>query len=1091
MDEALRRMNGTSMSMYMYMCPGKRYEDGSDRGSFGEVYKYDIHPNHLVDPKKSAHYKYVAVKEIPPRSDKDRQTIIEGWEKEASVLQKMNALQQEHIVRFLTAFRHGDQGREDHYLMFEWADGGNLLNLWKTTAHPLTPRLVKAAVKQILGLANALCNAHYPKTGPTFRHGDLKPANILWFKNNDGSDEMGTLKIADWGLAKQHNVVTELRANKTSTEYGTRRYEPPRRRLAWLRRFNSSIRSEYSNSPPFYQITSGNSVKVARIHDVAVQWMDHIAKDPRCEAGRTALGNLLELVQTGLLVVKLPDRLGTSTDLSLSRWPSRSRRTSAAHSERSIASEINTTDAHRPSNADIPGIVVSEADESPPPPNLVLLPSPELLRGDTGGGRVLADDFARRMEYIYLEDDDDNYWFPDVGVPPVPPGAGEPDQVENQGEDVDSGAQSTRQSTWKQQFQGASSGTAKLTVPQQERVDYGNAELDNNWARSVNNELAAEVFANVQQRTRSIARPEATPTSKLCRACRSFREGLWKPAFSQTYELSDLEAAAKEESCDLCGLFWRTWQRLGGIRTSSVLLEREGSSLRMNAISDPALSILRSPDLRTPIGNSIQIGFPDPSAAPIDAQFEIIRKWLSQCNSRHSCCQTNTNNKDTNRTLPTRLINVGRPGDTQVRLVETSSSTELHPASDCRWLALSHQWGPRPHFCTTPSTLSSHLAGIPLASLPSTFRDAVAVTRELGCAYLWIDSLCVVQGPGGDFNTEAKRMEQVYSGAYCVLAVSRSRGDGSGFLHSPRKGRDYVSLRDEGLGPEAERKGVSHICQNVDDFNAHVLAGELNGRGWVLQERALARRTVFFTDWQMYWECGQGILMDAGQAERILRCQDLFKRYSRLALTNSFDRPLAIDGLQARILAALDSKGGFGVLDEGARKKGLLRRSLLWCRDAETARLERIVFPPDRAISVVPSWSWMAYTGGIDYISPEFDQVEWAEMQSPWSGADEPVPSALRRGNIPLVAKAWEYDARGAKEGEGMLIFDTPGQSQQSETLCVVLGCQKGSTQKNYLMLVQPTAVRDQSGTTIYERIGAGYLPAKCLGRHGKRITIY
>jgi hypothetical protein len=44
------------------------------------------------------------------------------------------------------------------------------------------------------------------------------------------------------------------------------------------------------------------------------------------------------------------------------------------------------------------------------------------------------------MKHIYLEDDDDSYWLPDVDVPLVPPGAGEPDQVENKGQEMDSAA---------------------------------------------------------------------------------------------------------------------------------------------------------------------------------------------------------------------------------------------------------------------------------------------------------------------------------------------------------------------------------------------------------------------------------------------------------------------------------------------------------------------------------------------------------------------------------------------------------------------------------------------------------------------------
>lgn len=152
--------------------------------------------------------------------------MVRGWKKEARVLWDMNSLNQKHIVRFITAFRRGDEG---HYLMFEWANGGNLRNLWRTFKRPaLTRDLVKATIKQLVGLAQGIDKAHYPGNGVWYRHGDLKPENILWFKDEDGDESrMGTLKIGDWGLAKQHQIVTELRNNKTSTEYGTRRYEPP------------------------------------------------------------------------------------------------------------------------------------------------------------------------------------------------------------------------------------------------------------------------------------------------------------------------------------------------------------------------------------------------------------------------------------------------------------------------------------------------------------------------------------------------------------------------------------------------------------------------------------------------------------------------------------------------------------------------------------------------------------------------------------------------------------------------------------------------------------------------------------------------
>jgi hypothetical protein len=220
------------------------------------------------------------------------------------------------------------------------------------------------------------------------------------------------------------------------------------------------------------------------------------------------------------------------------------------------------------------------------------------------------------------------------------------------------------------------------------------------------------------------------------------------------------------------------------------------------------------------------------------------------------------------------VIDTGNTGDDFVRLVETN------PSHTGEWVALSHKWGleTSSHFCTTVDTVEDYKRGIPLASLPATFRDAVIVTRAIpGCQYLWIDSICILQGPGGDFNKEAKNVAEVYSGASLVLAASRAAHQSDGFLKSLVP-RDYVALsgRRVELGRATPRttqqqtggedEAPFYICENIDDFDAHVLKGPLNRRDWLLQEHALARRTVFFTDRQMYFECGEGV-----------RCQTMTK----------------------------------------------------------------------------------------------------------------------------------------------------------------------------------------------------------------------
>lgn len=239
----------------------------------------------------------------------------------------------------------------------------------------------------------------------------------------------------------------------------------------------------------------------------------------------------------------------------------------------------------------------------------------------------------------------------------------------------------------------------------------------------------------------------------------------------------------------------------------------------------------------------VQIGFPQLPRTGSRAHVAILTRWLQECDKHHPNC---TPTHSSIRTIPKRLVDVGTDYSTDVKLYETIPSDQMS------YLALSHPWGSPPHFCTRPENLSDHKTGISLDILPATFRDAVLLTRQLGFQYLWIDSLCIVQGPGGDFNEVAKRMEDVFSQAYCVLAASSAQGQTDGML-KPRQQRTHHPVK-------VTEGGVSvHVCEFMDSFQIDVLDSRLSQRAWVFQERALARRTIFFTDKQTYWECGDGI----------------------------------------------------------------------------------------------------------------------------------------------------------------------------------------------------------------------------------------
>jgi len=238
----------------------------------------------------------------------------------------------------------------------------------------------------------------------------------------------------------------------------------------------------------------------------------------------------------------------------------------------------------------------------------------------------------------------------------------------------------------------------------------------------------------------------------------------------------------------------------------------------------------------------IHVGIPVFPTAGSPAHFEIIRQWLRDCDKHPKCREANQQE----RYLPTRLIDVGTEGDPIVRLWETQ------PTDNVEYIALSHPWGTGYHFMTRRETLEEHKAGIAVTALPATFLDAVITTRALGKRHVWIDSICIIQGPNGDFESEAEKMETVFSAAYCVLAASRAHNHCDGFL-GPRTQAEYVAVQVDETGPPV------YLCENIDRFDDHVLGGHLNKRGWVFQEHALARRTVFFTETQTYWECGRGV----------------------------------------------------------------------------------------------------------------------------------------------------------------------------------------------------------------------------------------
>jgi hypothetical protein len=150
------------------------------------------------------------------------------------------------------------------------------------------------------------------------------------------------------------------------------------------------------------------------------------------------------------------------------------------------------------------------------------------------------------------------------------------------------------------------------------------------------------------------------------------------------------------------------------------------------------------------------------------------------------------------------------------------------------------------------------------------------------------------------------------------------------------------------------------------------------------------------------------------RALKIEYFQDLYKQYSRLGFTRWEDRPVAIAGLEKRLQKAFNTKGRYGIFDDGNKTDGsLFHRSLLWRRAWEVDEkgdgdpLVAITFPAAKNFHV-PSWSWMAYKGGIDYTDPPYQTAIWetAGIIPPWTRGGYQDPDANEDVAIAAVARS-------------------------------------------------------------------------------------
>ncbi|RWA09394.1 hypothetical protein EKO27_g5716 [Xylaria grammica] len=316
------------------------------------------------------------------------------------------------------------------------------------------------------------------------------------------------------------------------------------------------------------------------------------------------------------------------------------------------------------------------------------------------------------------------------------------------------------------------------------------------------------------------------------------QDGSANPEYKIYVRLGHIESRSFTAWCDLCQFFKKARPSSSSLDTPLVFKDFDKASYHKFPDTAharpylPGLLIVATKDQYTSGEPCYYGGHPFCIVDPLNSgarliepdcvDYSLIRGWINDCKASHAECSGQ-------QFLPRNVINCKQ---------RTIESLKDHVP----YVALSYVWGdsyvptdePKP---TAPRSLP--------AGLPATIEDAIQVTLGLQYEYLWVDKYCIKQHGGNEKAEEIARMDEIYRGAEVVLIDAAGADPTLGLpgVSRPRSAQPHIALK-------------SHTLTSLLSYPVDVIhRSEWAKRGWTYQEGALAKRRLFFTDDQVYFEC--------------------------------------------------------------------------------------------------------------------------------------------------------------------------------------------------------------------------------------------
>jgi hypothetical protein len=293
-----------------------------------------------------------------------------------------------------------------------------------------------------------------------------------------------------------------------------------------------------------------------------------------------------------------------------------------------------------------------------------------------------------------------------------------------------------------------------------------------------------------------------------------------------------------------------------------------------------------------------------------------------------------------------------------------------------QYTCLSHCWGEFQPLETTTQSIAANKIRISWNELPKTFQHAITFTRLIGINHIWIDSLCIIQNDMDDWAAESAKMSSIYANAFLTIAATASQDATEGCFRTTH--------------PEDKRKPKEFTLNHRENDSMstfataeiHVGPQPLLKRGWVLQERLLSQRVIYFNEYELAWQCRTKVICECGGFEPIYSPLDtlflddpwmmIVEPYSHLRLGKEKDKLPALSGLASTfqnrpsfLQDQLSHNKPLGEYYAGLWQRNFVDHLCWYVRDASHKRLDKY-----RA----PTWSWASVEDGILF---------WAALGSP------------------------------------------------------------------------------------------------------------